>query len=137
MKNHRIGVAISLALGATCLFGRMSFVASSGGYENPDPTQIQQLRTLWWSAYWIVPALIVGTLIPRRVVVVAAAVNLIGGLILLALEYPHNIPVGSYFSVPSDLFSMAADLATSMPFAILLSLIMKAAVRMLMARQTV
>jgi len=118
-KSAYIG-ALSALLG-TCVFGRMSFLASTGAIENPDPTQFQQFATLWRSLYWIVPALVLGILIRYRLVLVAAAVHLAGGLVLLAFEYSHFVPKGQLFPLPRDLLGMGAELILGIPVAIFLA----------------
>lgn len=119
LKSYRSQIAILLAVTATCLFGRLSFTASIGAFENLDPSQFQQLWWLWRILFWVVPALIVDMLFSRRVVFVAAAVNLFGGLILLAWEFPYHVPVGELLPLPQDAIGMMTELRTTAPFAML------------------
>lgn len=89
--------AVVLALAATCILGRMTFVAATAAFENPAPKTFQKLAGLWDVLRWSVPAVLIGTMVTRRVMTVAAAVSLIGGLILLALEYSRFVPTGEHF----------------------------------------
>lgn len=122
MKISRNQITILLALMVTFLFGRMSWLASTGAFENPEPTRFQQLEALWTTLHWIIPALLIGTLCSRQIVVVAATAKFFASLFLLAWEYPAFTPVGSPFPhPPSLLLSMAVEVTSGIPFAIVLA----------------
>lgn len=136
MKISENRIAILLALAATCIFGRMSFLASSGAFENPEPTRFQQLEMLWTVLHWITPALLIGILCSRQIIYAAAAVKLLASLILLAWEYPSFTPIGSPFPhPPSFLLSMAVEVASGIPFAIALIWIVLTASRKISVRK--
>ena len=96
--------AVVLALAATCILGRMTFVAATAAFENPAPKTFQKLAGLWDVLRWSVPAVLIGTMVTRRVMTVAAAVSLIGVLgqmVLLellafvsySLNFSNRLPV--------------------------------------------
>lgn len=124
MEIQRKPIAIVLALVVTCLFGRMAWFASTGAFENADPTPFQKLENVWTVLYWMTPAVLIGLCVRRHVLPVAGAVNLVASLILLACAYPSLIPVGSRLPHPPGLLlPMAAEVASGIPFGMVLALI--------------
>jgi hypothetical protein len=100
MPSVRTVAVLCVALTARCVFGRMSWLASTGLFENPDPTRFQQHAGSWMLAMMVVPALTVGIGICRRVILCAIAVELIAALILGLWNDYGLVPDGSFLPEP-------------------------------------
>lgn len=113
MKLSKTKAVILFALLTDCMFGRMAFLASTGAFENPDPSRFEQFQTLWTLLSWLIPALLIGLLVSHRPIVVAATVKFVASSLLLALVYPSFVPVGGYLPHPPGLLlAMAEELLT-------------------------
>lgn len=125
MKLSKTKAVIFLALLADCMFGRMAFLASTGAFENPDPSRFEQFETLWMLLSWLIPALLIGLLVPHRSVIVAAAVKFVASLFLMALVYPSFVPAGGYLPHPPELIlAMAEELVIVILLSILFTWLM-------------
>jgi len=122
MKIDRNQIALFIALVATILLGRMSWTAHAGAFENPEPTLFEQLEILWRTLYWAVPAILIGAVCSRHILISAAAVKFLASSILLSLEYPNLTNDGTAVPDPASLlFSMATDVLSGIPLAIVLA----------------
>jgi hypothetical protein len=101
----------------------MAFLASTGAFENTEPTQFQHFEMLWTILHWVVPAVLVGLLVRRHLTYVAGLVKLVASLILLACEYPSLIPVGARLPPPDLVLPITAELVSGIPLAIVLALV--------------
>jgi hypothetical protein len=128
--------AFILAVVSTCVFGRLSVVATAGAFENVSPTTFEQLAWLWNLLRWSVPALFIGTLFARRVTLVAAAVSLIGGFVLLAVDFCSFAPSGSY--LPNSIFfrGAATELGTNVIVAVVAAAVVRTGYRWNAIRST-
>ena len=79
---------------------------------------------------WSVPALLIGTLFARTVPFVAAAVSLIGGFVLLAVDFSGFVPIGSY--LPDSIFfgGAATELGISVIVAVVAAMVANFIVRL-------
>jgi hypothetical protein len=78
--------------------------------------------------------IIIVTQLTRHSVLAIAAVNLMGALILLAVEYPHYVPIGSYFPDPTTIYHLACETATRVAVAIVLGVVAQAMYRRIIDR---
>ena len=136
IKQRKIQIAVMLAIAATCIFGRLSFVATESAFENTRPTAFEQLAWLWNLLHWSVPALLVGILVARRSIVIAALVSLISGLALLAIEFSSFVATGS--SLPDSIYfdGAARELGASIAIAVVAALSVRASYRWTAIRLT-
>ena len=112
----------------------MTFVAATSAFENPAPTTFQQLAGLWDVLRWSVPAMLIGTMVTRRVMTVAAAVSLISGLILLAFEYSGFVPTGEDLPDSMYFWGVAIELGAGVVIAALAAMVAKTARRWMASR---
>jgi hypothetical protein len=128
MRISRNQVVVLIALVVTFLFGRLSWLASAGAFENPEPTQFQQLEILWRSLQWVIPALLIGVLCSNHIASGAAWANFFAALFLLAWDYPSFIPTEAPFPHPLSLsLSLAAKVLSGIPCAMALAWLVAAA----------
>lgn len=122
MKFIKTKAVILLALIATCMFGRMAWLAGVGAFENPSPSKFERLEAFWTALYWLIPALLVGVAVSRGLIIVAAGVKFFSSSFLMALEYPSFVPVGGYLPDPPWLLlAMIEELVTATLLAVLLA----------------
>ena len=129
VTHRKMPIAVMLALSATCVFGRLSVVATASAFENPTPTTFEELAWLWYFLRWSVPALLIGTLVARRVIAVATLVSLISGLVLLAMEFSSFVAIGSY--VPTSMYfeGVARELGASVAIAVVAAMVVRTSCR--------
>jgi hypothetical protein len=135
MKLSKTKAVILFALLADCIFGRMAFVASTGAFENPDPSRFEQFGTLWMVLSWLIPALVIGLLVSHRFIIVAATVKFVASLFLMALVYPSFVPVGGYLPHPLGLLlAMSEELVIVTLLAVLFTWLIHVSRYKIMAR---
>jgi len=122
MPSPRSIVAVLFALLSTCVFGQMSYLASAGLFENPNPTDFQLHAGLWHFLYWLLPALALGILLSRNVVVVASVVKFVGFVFHLASNNVGLVPQGSHLpNPPILLWYLVEEIAVAVALAALLA----------------
>ncbi|HEY0587217.1 MAG TPA: hypothetical protein VGD52_13870 [Pseudoduganella sp.] len=122
MKLGKTKAVILCALLADCMFGRMAFLASTGAFENPDPSRFEQFKTLWMVLSWLIPALLIALFVEHRLIAVAATVKFVASSLLMALAYPSFVPIGDYLPHPPGLIlAMAEELVTVTLLAVLVT----------------
>jgi hypothetical protein len=136
IKQRKIQISVMLAIAATCIFGRLSFVATEAAFENPRPTAFEQLAWLWSLLRWSVPALLVGILDARRPIVIAALVSLISGVALLGIEFSSFVATG--LPLPDSIYfeGAARELGASIAIAVVAAFCVRASYRWTAIRLT-
>ena len=136
VTHRKMPIAVMLALAATCVFGRLSVVATASVFENSTPTTFEELAWLWRFLHWSVPALLIWTLVARRVIAVAALVSLISGLVLLAMEFSSFVAIGLY--VPNSMYfeGVARELGASVAIAVVAAMVVRTSCRWAAIRLT-
>jgi hypothetical protein len=132
--TNRKKLALVAAFVATCVFGRMSFSASTSLFENPEPSTFEQLAGLWACLYTAIPALLIGMTFTHYLVPVAGIVNMLGGAVLLATEYRSSVPVGAQYADTSTHIGMGIEIGISVVIAIIAALVVKAVFRLVTDR---
>ena len=74
------------------------------------------------------PALLIGTLVARRVIAMAALISLMSGLVLLAMEFSSFVAIGSY--VPNSMYFEGAsrELGASVAIAVVTAMVVRTSV---------
>lgn len=129
ITHQKMQIAGVLALAATCIFGRLSVLATASAFENLTPTSFEQLAWLWNFLRWSVPAILVGTLVETRVIAVAAAVSLISAFVLLAMEFSSFVAIGSKVPDPMYFEGAAMELGASIGISVMAATVVRTSYR--------
>jgi hypothetical protein len=136
ITHRKMQIAVMLAVAATCIFGRLSVVATASAFENLTPTTVEQLAWLWDFLRFSVPALLIGTLVERRVIAMAAVGSLISGLVLLAMGFSSSVAIGSNVPDPIYFEGAAMELGASIGISVVAATVVRTSYRWTSIRLT-
>ena len=136
IAHQKMQIAVVLALATTCIFGRLSVLATASAFENLRPTSFEQLAWLWNLLRWSVPAILIGTLVERRVIAMAALVSLISGFLLLAMEFSSFVAIGSMIPDPGYFEGAAMELGASIGISVIAATVVRTSCRWAAIRLT-
>jgi hypothetical protein len=122
-----------MALTARCVFGRMSWLAHTEIFENPDPTLFQHSSGLWMLAASLAPALAIGIGLPRRVAIGAFIVEFTASIVAWVWNEHGFVPDGALFPYPRILLGVAEEVGIALVVAVTLAIIVGYAKRKVVA----
>lgn len=78
--------------------------------------------------------MLIGNVFTRSVIPVSAAISLIGGFVLVAVEYPGFVPIGSYVPDAPALLGMATEIGEGVVIATLAAMVVRTISRRIAGR---